>query len=56
MTVSPSAMRIGWSRPAIRDSADIGSPCDPVEISTTSCGRSSSASRMSTSMPPGTCR
>src|SRR6516225_9966167 len=30
ITVSPSAIRIGWSRAAIRASADIGSPCDPV--------------------------
>ncbi len=45
MTVSPAAILIGWSRPAIRDSADIGSPCEPVEISTTSPGGISSASR-----------
>ncbi len=56
MTVSPAAMRIGWSRPAIRDSADIGSPCEPVEISTTSLGGISSASRRSMSSPPGTCK
>ena len=54
MTVSPSAIRMGWSRPAIRDSADIGSPCDPVEISTIRSGGSSSASRMSTISPPRT--
>ena len=54
-TVSPSAIRIGWSRPAIRDSADIGSPCDPVEISTMFSGGISSASRSSTISPPGTC-
>jgi hypothetical protein len=54
ITVSPSATRIGWSRPAIRDSADIGSPCDPVEMSTIPSGGSSSASRMSTMSPPGT--
>ena len=53
MTVSPAAMRIGWSRPAIRDSADIGSPCDPVEISTTSPGGISSASRRSIEQPAG---
>ena len=35
-TVSPSLIRIWWSRLAIRDSAAIGSPCEPVEISTTS--------------------
>ena len=54
ITVSPSAIRIGWSRPAIRASADIGSPCDPVEINTIRSGGSSSASRRSTSRPPGT--
>ena len=56
MTVSPAAILIGWSRPAIRDSADIGSPCEPVEISTTSPGGISSASRSSTRSPPGTRR
>ena len=30
-TVSPSPTRITWSRLAIRDSAAIGSPCDPVQ-------------------------
>ncbi len=53
-TVSPSAILIGWSRPAILDSADIGSPWDPVEISTICSGGSSSASRSSTIKPPGT--
>ena len=53
-TVSPGAILIGWSRAAIRASADIGSPCDPVEISTICSGGSSSASRRSTSRPPGT--
>ena len=54
ITVSPSAIRIGWSRAAIRASADIGSPCDPVEISTIRSGGISSASRSSTTSPPGT--
>ena len=54
ITVSPSAIRIGWSRPAIRDSADIGSPCEPVEISTIWSGGISSASLRSTSRPPCT--
>ena len=54
MTVSPSAIRIGWSRAAIRDSADMGSPCDPVQTSTTSPGGMPSASRGSTSRPPRT--
>ncbi len=54
ITVSPSAIRIGWSRPAIRASADIGSPWDPVEISTIRSGGISSASFSSTIRPPGT--
>ena len=54
MTVSPSAILIGWSRAAIRDSADIGSPCDPVQTRTTSPGGMPSASRGSTSSPPRT--
>ena len=34
--VSSAAMRIVWcSRLAMRDSADSGSPCEPVEISST---------------------
>ena len=56
ITVSPSPTRIAWSRLAIRDSADIGSPCEPVQTSTTlSSGRSSSA-LASTIRPPGTLR
>ena len=54
ITVSPSATLIGWSLPAIRDSADIGSPWDPVEMSTIRSGGSSSASLRSTMRPPGT--
>ena len=54
MTVSPSAIRIGWSRAAIRDSADMGSPWDPVQTRTTSPGGMPSASRGSTSSPPRT--
>ncbi|MEJ7755029.1 MAG: hypothetical protein WKF83_00700 [Nocardioidaceae bacterium] len=39
-TVSPGSMRTrSWSRLAIRDSADIGSPWEPVETSTISSGR-----------------
>ena len=34
-TVSPVPTRIMWSRLAIRDSAAIGSPCDPVQTSVT---------------------
>ena len=55
-TVSPAAMRMGWSRLAMRESAAIGSPCDPVQMRTTDSGGSSSTSRESTSSPGGTFR
>ena len=39
MTVSPSSMCTTlWLRCAIRDSAESGSPCAPVEISTVRSG------------------
>jgi len=39
--VSPGPTSISWSRLAMRDSAAIGSPCDPVQINTAwSSGRS----------------
>ena len=34
ITVSPSLIRMRWSLAAIRDSAAIGSPCEPVETRT----------------------
>jgi hypothetical protein len=34
-TVSFGPMRIRWSRLAIRDSAAMGSPCDPVQTRVT---------------------
>ena len=55
-TVSPSVTRMTWSRLAIRDSAAIGSPWEPVQMSTTSSGGHSSISRESTSRPAGTRR
>ncbi len=56
ITVSPSPMRMKWSRLAMRDSADIGSPCEPVQTSTIfSSGRSSSC-LTSTISPAGTWR
>ncbi len=55
-TVSPSVMRIEWSRFAIRDSADIGSPCDPVHTSTSRSPGMPSSSFCSTMMPSGTLR
>ena len=55
-TVSPAPILTGWSPLAIRARAAIGSPWDPVDISTTSCGGSASTSRASTRMPSGTVR
>ena len=44
-TVSPGPILIWWSLLAMRDSAAIGSPCEPVQISTTwSSGSSVSCS------------
>ena len=57
MTVSPSSMCTKlWLRWAIRLSADSGSPCDPVEISTVRSGGTSSMSRLSMSVSEGTFR
>ena len=53
-TVSPGSIRICWcARLAIRDSADIGSPCEPVETSTTCSGGRLSMSRRSAISPAG---
>ena len=53
--VSSEPIRTLWcSRLAIRDSADSGSPCDPVEISSTRRDGSSSAIFKSTIRPSGT--
>ena len=43
-----------WSPRAIRDSADSGSPCEPVEMSSTWSGGSVSALSEATSRPSGT--
>ena len=57
MTVSPSSMCTKWwLRCAIRDSADSGSPWEPVEISTCFSGARSARSLASTITPAGTCR
>ena len=53
-TVSPGSILTGWSRFAIRDSADSGSPCEPVEMSTTCSGGQASISRASTMRSAGT--
>ena len=55
-TVSPSPMRIMWSRLAIRDSAAIGSPCEPVQISVILSSGSFSSSLRSTTRPLGMLR
>ena len=55
-TVSPSPTSIRWSRLAIRDSAAIGSPCEPVQTSTTWSSGSLSSALTSTSTPSGTLR
>ena len=47
--VSPGPTEMLWSRLAIRDSAAIGSPCDPVQISTT-CSSGSAASSSGVTM------
>ena len=52
--VSPDSMRTGWSRLAMRESADSGSPCEPVEIMQTCLSGSASISRASTTRPGGT--
>ena len=57
MTVSPSSIRTKWwLRWAIRDSADIGSPWLPVEISTCRSGGRSARSLASTITSGGTWR
>ena len=54
-TVSPgSSCTVGWLLFAMRDRAAIGSPCDPVDISTIFSG--GAASILSTTMPSGTRR
>ena len=44
---------IGWSRLAMRDRAAMGSPCEPVQMSTVSSSGRSVRSSDDTSMPPG---
>ena len=57
MTVSCASIRIWWwDRLAIRDSADSGSPCEPVETRTTRLSGRDSTSFMSTIRPGGTRR
>ena len=56
-TVSPRfKVTTGCSRLAIRDSADSGSPWEPVEMITTSSGRKLSMSRSSIKVLAGTLR
>jgi hypothetical protein len=55
-TVSPSVMRMTWSRLAMRDSAAIGSPCEPVQTRQTLCAGIFSSCFMSTTSPSGTSR
>ena len=50
----PRPIRIGWSRLAIRASAAIGSPWDPVQIRVIWSSGSSSSSLRSTTRPSGT--
>src|SRR3954449_9204732 len=54
ITVSPACRStFGWSPCAIRRSAESGSPCDPVEITTILWSGKSSTSRTPTSIPSG---
>ncbi len=54
-TVSPSRSSTGgWSRWAMRRSALSGSPCDPVEITTSFSSGQLSSSRGAMSRPSGT--
>lgn len=55
-TVSPGPMSMMWSLLAMRDSAAIGSPCDPVQIITISVAGSFSSTFMSTTRPAGILR
>ncbi len=55
-TVSPLPMRITWSRLAIRDSAAIGSPWEPVHTRVTLWSGSLSSSFVLTTRPEGTFR
>jgi hypothetical protein len=56
-TVSSASMRTWrWSRLAMRDSADIGSPCEPVEMRHSCSGGRSSISFASTMSPGGIVR
>ena len=54
--VSPSPTRILWSRLAIRASAAIGSPCEPVQISVALWAGSFSSCSSGTTRPWGTLR
>ena len=54
--VSPSPTRILWSRLAIRASAAIGSPWDPVQINVALFGASRSSWSSGTIRPLGTVR
>ena len=57
MTVSPGSMvTLRCSECAIRDSAAIGSPCEPVTMRTCSCGGNEVMSRASMRTPSGTLR
>jgi hypothetical protein len=49
-------MRMTWSRLAIRDSAAIGSPWEPVHTRQTWLAGSFSSTFMSTTRPSGTLR
>jgi hypothetical protein len=54
-TVSPArSSTCGWSRYAIRRSAESGSPCEPVDTITTFSGGNWSTSRSPISIPSGT--
>ena len=55
-TVSPSPTRILWSRLAIRDSAAIGSPCEPVQTSAILLGFIRSSCSSGTTRLSGTLR
>jgi len=55
-TVSPGPTETLWSRLAIRLSTAIGSPCEPVHMSTTSSGGMSPIRLASMRTPGGTVR
>ncbi|MNW53945.1 hypothetical protein D3C74_315260 [compost metagenome] len=56
ITVSPWPTETLWSPFAMRDSAAMGSPCEPVHMSTTSSSRSESTFLRSIRTPSGTLR